>query len=215
VDSNPRESYAKVANARNAIDAVLAGRPVAVPRTPVVGCSVKWLYKETSHDEEMQAIDQEPVTVQLSSPEALSALRKNTTGKTLLVNFWATWCGPCTAEFPELEKTYRMYRKRPFDMVTVSINYPDEEKGVLRFLQSQHASSRNLLFSTMDPYESMKAFDPDWSGAVPYTVVLAPGGKVLYKSEGGALDILAARRAILASFPDDDFVGQHAYWNSN
>ena len=45
------------------------------------------------------------------------------------MNFWATWCGPCTAEFPELQKTWRMYRRRPFQVVTVSINYPDEEKG--------------------------------------------------------------------------------------
>ena len=76
-----------------------------------------------------------------------------------MVNFWATWCAPCTAEFPELQKIYRMYRKRPFDMVTVSINYPDEEKGVRRFLESQHATSRNLLSATMDPYELIKAFE--------------------------------------------------------
>ena len=65
----------------------------------------------------------------------------------------------------------------------------------------------------MDPYELMKAFDPDWSGGVPYSVVIAPGGKVLYK-ENGQLDILKARRLILASLPDDDYVGQNAYWNS-
>jgi hypothetical protein len=105
-----------------------------------------------------------------------------------------------------------MYRKRPFDMVTVSINYPDEERGVRRFLESQHASSRNLLSATMDPYELIKAFDPDWNGGVPYTMVIAPGGKVLMKTNG-VVDPLKAKRAILASFPDDDYVGQNAYWN--
>ena len=213
VDSNPREAYAKVPDARNAIDAVLAGRPVPLEKTPTVGCSVKWLYKEASQNSEMQKIEHEPVTVTLAGPDDLRELRKNSTGKTLLVNFWATWCGPCTEEFPALQKTWRMYRKRPFEMVTVSINYPDEEKAVRRFLETQHASTRNLLFSSMDPYEEMKAFDPEWSGGVPYTVVIAPDGNIVYK-EQGALDILKVRRAVLSSLPDDDYKGQNAYWNS-
>ncbi len=213
VDSNPREAYAKVPDARNAIDAVLDGRAAPVETTPTVGCSIKWLDKEALHDAEMRAIEQEPVTLTTVDAAGVKALRANASEKTLLVNFWATWCAPCTAEFPEIQKTFRMYRKRPFDLVTVSINYPDEEKGVRRFLESQHASSRNLLSGSMDPYEIMRAFDPEWNGGVPYTMVIAPGGKVLYKASG-PMDVLEARRAILASFPDDDYVGQHAYWSA-
>lgn len=213
VDSNPREAYAKVPDARNAIDAVLGGRQVPLETTPTVGCSIKWLDKEASHDAEIHAIEQERVTVSLVDPDGVKALRANNTDKTLLVNFWATWCAPCTEEFPEIQKTFRMYRKRPFDLVTVSINYPDEETGVRRFLESEHASSRNLLSGTMDPYELMRAFDPEWNGGVPYSMVIAPGGAVLYK-ESGPIDILKARRAILASFPDDDYKGQQAYWSA-
>ena len=157
-------------------------------------------------------IDQEVVPLEKVDAAGVQALRKNATDKTILVNFWATWCAPCTAEFPELQTIYRMYRKRPFELVTVSINYPDEEKGVRKFLESQHASSRNLLSATMDPYELIKAFDPEWSGGVPYSMVIAPGGKVLMKTNG-VIDALETRRTILASFPDDDYVGQNAYWN--
>jgi peroxiredoxin len=134
-------------------------------------------------------------------------------GKVILLNFWATWCGPCTAEFPEILDTWRMYRKRPFELVTVSINYPDEEKAVRKFLEEQHAASRNYVSGSMDPYELMAAFDKDWNGGVPYSMVIAPGGQVLYKGNG-QLDILKTRRLILASFPDDNYVGQNAYWNS-
>ncbi len=213
VDSNPREPYAKVPDARNAIDAVLSSGAVPVEKTPTVGCSIKWLDKSVLHDAELDAIKKEPVPLEKISPDGVKALRQNTTGKTLLVNFWATWCAPCTEEFPDLQNTFRMYRKRPFELVTVSINYPDEEPAVRRFLETQHASSRNLLSATMDPYELMKAFDPDWSGAVPYSIVIAPGGQVLYK-ENGRVDLLKARRLILASFPDDDYVGQNAYWST-
>ncbi len=213
VDSNPRELYAKVPDARNAIEAVLSDHAVAVQKTPTVGCSIKWMQKEASRDEELKRIAQEPVALEKVGLEGMRALRKNATGKTVLVNFWATWCGPCTIEFPELQNTWRMYRKRPFELVTVSINYPDEEKGVRRFLESQHASTRNLLFGTMDPYELMKAFNPEWDGAVPYSVVIGPDGRILYET-GGRLEILKVRRVILASFPDDDYVGQNAYWNS-
>jgi peroxiredoxin len=213
IDSNPREALAKVPDARNAIDAVLAGKPVPVEKTPTIGCSIKWLAKETLHNAEMTKIEQEAIPLVNVDAEGIKALRKNGTGKTLLVNFWATWCAPCTEEFPELEATFRMYRKRPFDLVTVAMNAPDEEKGVRRFLGEQHASSRNLMNNLMDPYALMKAFDPDWVGALPYSIVIGPDGKVLYK-ENGRIDILKARRAILASFPDDDYVGQNAYWNS-
>ncbi len=212
IDSNPREALAKVPDARNALDAVLAGTAVALEKTPTVGCSVKWMEKEALQNAEMQAIEREPVPLENVDATQLAALKKNPTGKTRLVNFWATWCGPCVAEFPELQKTWRMYRKRPFELVTVSLNYPDEQKGVRAFLDKQHASTRNLLNALMDPYELMKAFDRDWDGAVPYSAVIGPDGKVLYTVKG-PLDILKTRRIILASFPDDDYVGQNAYWN--
>ncbi len=212
VDSNPREAYAKVPDTRNALDAVLAGNAVPVEKTPAVGCSVKWLDKKGSVNNERERFAKEPVNVEKITIDQIKTLRQNSTDKTLLVNFWATWCAPCTAEFPDLLNTWRMYRKRPFELVTVTVNYPDEEKAVRKFLEAQHASSRNYISTTMDPHELVRAFDPEWDGGVPYSMVIAPGGKVLYKGNG-QLDILKTRRLILASFPDDDYVGQNDYWN--
>ena len=214
VDSSPREVYAKVPDTRLAIDAVLAGGAVPLEKTPTVGCSIKWIEKTASTSAEHDAINKEPVTLTTVDGAGLAALIKNAdSGKTRLINFWATWCAPCTAEFPELQATWRMYRKRPFELVTVAINFPDEEAGVRKFLEAQHATTKNLLFGTTDPYALMKVVDPDWNGSVPYSMVVAPGGKVLFKGDG-ALDMLKARRLILSSFPDDDYVGQNAYWNS-
>lgn len=143
--------------------------------------------------------------------EGLKALRANSTGKVLLVSFWATWCGPCIAEFPDLQTTYPMYRGRDFDMVTVSTNMPDEAEGVMKALQKQHASTKNLIFASTDTYAMQAAFDARWDAGVPFTMLLAPGGKVLYQKLG-ELDILELRRVILGNLPDPDYIGHRAYW---
>lgn len=211
VDNSQRESLVKTQDARNAIDALLAGKPVAVNHTGVFGCSTKWIAKEASTVQERKKIEAEPVSVELASAEDLKKLRANGTGKVLLVNFWATWCGPCVHEFPDLETTYRMYRLRDFDMVMVSANMPDEKAGVLKMLEKQHASSRNLLFGSTDTYAMQAAFDPKWDSPVPFTVLLSPEGKVLYR-ELGEVDILKLRRIILGNLPDPDYLGHRAYW---
>jgi thiol-disulfide isomerase/thioredoxin len=74
-------------DARLALDAVLAGTRIEVAKTPAVGCSTKWLYKEEGRREEMTEIERKPVTVRPVSIDDLRALRKNTTGKLLLVDF--------------------------------------------------------------------------------------------------------------------------------
>jgi thiol-disulfide isomerase/thioredoxin len=213
VDNNQRESLATRPDARNAIDAVLAGKPVPVAETRAFGCSTKWLSKSSTRTAEEKRIENEPVTLSEVSEADLKKLRSNGTGKVLVVNFWATWCGPCLHEMPDLQDTYRMYRQRDFDMVTVSANMPDEKRAVLKMLQKLHASTRNLIFGSTDTDAMQSAFDPKWEAGVPYTVVLDPDGKVIYR-EQGELDILKMRRAILAHMPDQNYVGHQQYWAS-
>lgn len=214
VDNSQREALVKTRDTRNAIDALLEGKPVPVERTGVFGCSTKWKSKSSGRLQEMKKIEAEPVTLEPVTAEGLKALRANSTGKVLLVSFWATWCGPCIAEFPDLQTTYRMYRGRDFDMVTVSTNMPDEAEGVLKALQKQHASTKNLIFASEDTYAMQAAFDAKWDAGVPFTMLLAPGGKVLYQRLG-ELDILELRRVILGHLPDPDYIGHRAYWAAN
>ncbi len=214
IDSNSREELATKHEARDAIDALLSDHPIAVKSTPAVGCSTKWAYKEAGAKAEIGASEKEPVKVEMISVDRLKALRANQgTGKLLLVNFWATWCEPCLAEFPELQKMVRMYRKRNLDIVTVSINNPDEKEFVLRFLKEQFAINRNLLFEGTDSADAVSAFNAEWGGGLPFTALIGMNGEVLFKTQG-AMNALEVKRAILKNLTDDRYIGQHAYWTS-
>ncbi|MGB6432220.1 MAG: redoxin domain-containing protein [Candidatus Acidiferrales bacterium] len=213
IDDNMTESLATSHAARDAIDALLAGHPVAVETTRAFGCSTKWLSKSTGVEAEMERIDAEPVTVTMASADDLKKLRANSTGKLLLVNFWATWCGPCISEFPDLQDTYRMYRNRDFTMVTVSENDPSAKAAVLKFLEKMHASTTNLAFASADTNAMQDAFDPKMGAAVPFTLLIAPNGDVVYQEQGD-VTILKLRRAILLNLPDTaDYPGQQAFWS--
>ena len=196
IDNSERIQHVTKHYLRDALDALLAGKEPPVTRTKVVGCSIKWSGKEAAAQAYLNQLAAEPVSVSPADTNVLQALRRNDSGKFRLVNFWATWCAPCVAEFSEFVTINRMYRHRDFEFVTVSMNEPDEEKSVLEFLKKQQASNRNLIFASADRDALINAFDPDWSGAAPYTMLISPEGKIIYR-ETGSIDSLALKRAIL------------------
>jgi thiol-disulfide isomerase/thioredoxin len=196
IDDSERPQHVKKQYLREVLDALLSGKAPPVSQTKVVGCSIKWAGKEHLVNDYLQKLADEPVSVSLADAGTLAALRKNEgSGKFRLVNFWATWCAPCVAEFDEFVTINRMYRHRDFEMVLVSLNQPDEEARVLDFLKKHQASNRNLLFGQAERDALINAFNPDWKGEVPYTVLISPEGEVVY-SESGSIDPLAVKRAI-------------------
>lgn len=197
-DDSERPQSVKTSYARQALDALLAGQEPSVTKTKVVGCSVKWAGKAEAVQAFLDKLAAEPVTVAPADAAVLKALRKNESGKFRLVNFWATWCSPCVAEFHELVTIHRMYRHREFEVVTVSLNRPNEEQAVLAFLRKEQASTKNYLFASTEREALINAFDPEWQGPVPFTVLIAPDGRVLYR-EVERFDPLALKRLIVQS----------------
>lgn len=210
VDNSYRAEQVTTHEVHDAIDAVLANREVTVKHTGVFGCSTKWKEKHAAQVEALRKIEAQPVTLGMASAADLKVLSANPGKKMLLVSFWATWCGSCIHEFPDFEDTFRMYSVRDVELVTVAANMPDEKNTVMRVLEKMHATSRNLLFDSNDTATLQAAFDPAWESAVPYTVLIAPDGKVLYKQQG-SVDILELRRTILANLLSD-YEGFNRYW---
>ena len=191
--------------ARDAIEALLAGKPVPVETTKVFGCSTKWADKQSTAVDSLKKWDSEPVTLETIDLAGVEKLAKNASaansaptdsGKLLLVNLWATWCGPCVQEMPELVTMNRMYRKRPFEFITISLDEESAKSQALKALQEAHASGRNYLLTSHDTDKLSAALDPQMPGPLPYTLLIAPGGKIIYR-HSGPIDPVEVKREIV------------------
>ena len=171
-------------DARNAIEALLGGKDVPTETTKVFGCSIKWAEKESHQQEDKEKWAKEPVDVEMVDENGIKELLKNDSDKLRLINVWATWCGPCVTELPDFITINRMYRGRDFEFISVSADDPGNKEKVLKFLKGKQASNKNYLFSIDDKYKLIEAIDPKWQGALPYTVLVEPGGKIVYGKQG-------------------------------
>ena len=97
-----------------------------------------------------------------------------------------------------------MYRSRDFELVTVSADEPSKQNKVLEFLQKQQASNSNYHFSGEDKYSLIEAIDPKWQGALPYTILVEPGGKIVYAKQG-PIDPSAMKKLIV----DHPLIGRY------
>jgi peroxiredoxin len=182
-------------DARNAIDALLAGKKVPVEKTRTFGCSTKWAEKRADAAASLEKWNKEPVELKPLDEAELTRLAKNETDQLLLVNVWATWCGPCVDELPEFVTINRMYRQRKFRLVTISLDEPELKDDALKVLQDKHVAATNYLSGIASKDRLADLLDKEWEGPVPHTVLIAPGGKVIHR-QSGPLKSLELRRAI-------------------
>jgi len=184
-------------DARTAVVALLAGKPVPVEKTRVFGCSTKRAEKQADARKSLARWDAEPVTLEPIDVAGVAKLVKDAGSKLTVISVWATWCGPCVAELPEFVTMNRMYRGRPFRLVTLSLDDPEKQAEALRVLKDNHVAAANYILRTGDRDAFAEALDKEWPGPVPYTLVVAPGGKVVY-GKVGAIDPLEVKRAIVS-----------------
>jgi len=181
-----------------AVEALLAGRKIENPETKTFGCSLKFSDKRHTVENEKKRWESEEVTVKSIDVEGVRELVANNTDKLRFINVWATWCGPCVSEFPDLLTIFRMYRGRDFEFVTISMDDPKKGDKVEKFLKSRFASGTNFHFTGDDKYKIIEALSAGWQGALPYSLVVEPGGKIIY-SKQGPVDPHQLRKIIIES----------------
>jgi len=217
IDDNQNEAIAKTHETRDALDALLAGKPVPAATTRVHGCSTKWLSKAVgsqSREAEMQKIMKEPIKLDTADADAIKKLTAPGQAKVQVVTFYSTKCTTCADSFHDLETTYRMFRQRAFVLETVATDPASDKDAVNAFLQKQYASSPNLQ-STATLAATQAAAGEKWKANSMFTEVIDTDGKVVFKKEGKLAlnDLLLLRRHVLAAMPDTRaYPGNHAYW---
>jgi hypothetical protein len=206
IDDNEWEDRAKAPHLRNALDALLEGKPVPVEKTNVFGCSTKWPNKQPSVEKYNEDIAREPVTIAPGGAEALREARKNDSGNVRLIHVWST---AAASRLPSHIVMYHMYRRRNFSFVTVAVDAADKKDAVLAALKaSPPAGAHERLPGKVthlvlpDLGQVREALDAGWDGRLPFTLVVGATNEVLYK-QSGDIDDLEVKRAVVRHLKED------------
>lgn len=119
----------------------------------------------------------------VDGPGVLKAVDEVSASAAVVVNFWATWCHPCREEFPMFVQTGQSYRRRGVKLMFVSMDFREDQKAVVEFLEKQGADLPSYLRTGKD-HEFITTVHSPWSGALPATVVYGPKRKLRYFWEG-------------------------------
>src|SRR5215470_9214114 len=208
IDNSQNPSLVKRNDLREALNEMLAGKPVSVADTRALGCMIKRVQDakaapakvsaKTTAEQPAPNPKAVPVKVSAKTTAAQSApkigtlkpadfnkFKDSARGKVLVLNFWATWCGPCVAEFPELVALDEKYRDKGVKLVGITADDPsDVQPKVIPFIKKQKVKFDIVLQDTDDPEQMMNQITKDWNGVIPATFVYDKQGNLAYSHFG-------------------------------
>jgi thiol-disulfide isomerase/thioredoxin len=119
-----------------------------------------------------------PSIVPVDAPALQQKLAK-LRGKVVVLNMWATWCGPCVQEFPDLVRLDRAYRSRGVTVIALSMDDPLKARQLVPpFLAKQGATFPVYTLKPGDPQAVVRVFDKYWNGSIPVTYVFDRTGRL-------------------------------------
>ncbi|MBL9087730.1 MAG: TlpA family protein disulfide reductase [Planctomycetia bacterium] len=96
-------------------------------------------------------------------------------GKVLLIDFWATWCGPCRAEMPNVIKAYTKYHAKGFEVLGISLDRPNDVEKLKSYIKEKAMPWRQVHYSE-GPNDVASAYGVE---GIPHTVLIGGDGKVI------------------------------------
>jgi thiol-disulfide isomerase/thioredoxin len=99
--------------------------------------------------------------------------RIDTTSVPLVVNFWATWCGPCVRELPWFEKNVAAMKEKKIKLLLVSLDYAgDYPKGIAAFAKRNGIVSEIIWLDETNPDDFCPKLDKRWQGTIPVSLMV-------------------------------------------
>ncbi|SVD06548.1 uncharacterized protein METZ01_LOCUS359402, partial [marine metagenome] len=130
----------------------------------------------------LQDINKAPDFTLLSITDSSYTLSKME-GKVVLINFWATWCGPCRMEIPEFNELQKTYHERGLNILGISVS--DNKKQLKNFTKSFAVDYPLLYGSAKDMNKVMRDYDGVY--AVPSSFLIGKNGNIIWKYPGAIL----------------------------
>ena len=205
IDNSQNIRLAKQHDLRAALEELLSGKPVTVADTQAMGCIIKRV-QDVGVQDLAQSKTAKPVPGKTTKPApakpasassaalpkivplkpaAFADMLKQRAGNVVVVNFWATWCGPCVAEFPEFVKLDNEYRaKGGVRFVHITADDMSDLKKAAAFLKDQKSNAEQFIQDTEDPQEMIDVVFKDWQGVLPATFVYDKTGKRVFHRLG-------------------------------
>jgi thiol-disulfide isomerase/thioredoxin len=117
--------------------------------------------------------------ISISSIGDIENIKNENSGKVIVINFWASWCKPCTDEFPALVKLNEEYKDRNFRLIFISLDFKEEvSTKLLPFLKNNNVDFTSYYLDDNNPDEIMDYFNKKWDGGIPATFILDTSGKI-------------------------------------
>lgn len=203
IDKSEKPGTAHAEDLISAIDLLIDDQTIPTPMTKTFGCSTKWGWKTKLKKDADKQWNEKTVTLQEASLSEVSKIIANGSDKLRLVNVWASWCAPCKLEYPNFMTIQRMFGDRDFEFISISADKLEKKESAIKFLQAVPSPVANYIVSNDDKYALIESIDPEWNGALPYTLLINPDGSTAWSYQG-EVDFFDLKTAIV----DHEMIGR-------